>query len=117
MEHQVRLVKGLHGWKATTDIPLEAPRVLRIETSKLEVRGVAAGVSTTASVHKVDGHFITMDLFGDFRKTVARDSISKCTEKSVKTLHAKALVEADAYVAEAVAFYVAKDAAKVALPA
>lgn len=110
MEHQVRLVKGQRGWKATTDIPLEAPRVLRLETSKHEVHGVAAGVSTSAAVHKVDGHFITIDLFGDFHKTVARDSISKCTEKSVKTLHAKALAELAAIQAEAVAFYAAKDA-------
>jgi hypothetical protein len=111
MTHQVRLEKSKHrGWQATTDIPLEAPRVLRLNTSKREQHGRAAGVSTYASVHKVDGPFITMDLFGDFSKTVALDASARSTEKTVTLVHAQALGQLDAILAEVKAYYAAKDA-------
>jgi hypothetical protein len=110
MQHQVRLEKfPTRGWQANTDIPLEGTRVLRLHTSKHQVRGVAAGVSTQASVHKVEGQFITHELFGDYSKTVALDSISKCTEKSVKALHAEALGRLDDILAEVKAYYAAKE--------
>jgi hypothetical protein len=111
MTHQVKLEKfPTRGWQANTDIPLEGTRVLRLHTSKHLVRGVAAGVSTQASVHKVEGQFITHELFGDYSQTVARDAISKCTEKSVTALHTKALAGLDAILAEVKAYYAAKDA-------
>lgn len=110
MSHSVKIVKGIHGWKATTDVPMEGTRLLRIETSRHEVRGRAAGVSARASVFKVDGHFLSCDLFGDYSKNVVVDTTVRCTEKSITLVHAAALAQLDAVLADVKAFYVVKDA-------
>lgn len=110
MEHQVRLVKGSSGWQATTDVKLEGTRVLRLDTSKHEVRGRAAGVSTHASVHKVDGQSMTHELFGDYSKTVAVKASARSTEKAVAATHAGTLAQLDTILAEIKAYYAAKDA-------
>lgn len=106
--------KGRDGWNAKTDIELEpigpmepdAKRILRIETSKAR-----AGISTCASVWKLDGRgSMSTILYGDFRKTIAVES-SRCTEKSVKTLHENALASKADLLAQVNAYYGAKNAA------
>lgn len=110
MNHSVKIVKGIHGWKATTDVPMEGSRLLRIETSRHEVRGRAAGVSTRASMFKVDGHFLSCDLFGDYSKNVVVDTTVRCTEKSITLVHAASLAQLDAVLADVKVFYAAKQA-------
>jgi hypothetical protein len=111
MEHQVRLEKSKHrGWQATTDVALEGTRVLRFNTSKRESNGRAAGVSAFASVHKVERGFMSFELFGDYSKTVALDANARSTEKTVALVHAQALGQLDAILAEVKAYYAAKDA-------
>lgn len=106
--------KGRDGWAAQTDIELEpmgpmepdAKRILRIETSKAR-----AGISTYASVWKLDGRgSMSTILYGDFRKTVAVAS-NRCTEKSVKTLHETALASKADLLAQVNAYYGVKNAA------
>ena len=110
MKHDVKVVKGIHGWKATTDVQLEGTRLLRVETSRHEIRGRAAGVSTRASVFKVDGNFLSCDLFGDYSKNVVVDTTVRCTEKSITLVHAASMAQLDAVLADVKSFYVAKDA-------
>ncbi len=106
--------KGRDGWNAQTDIELEplgpmepdAKRILRIQTSKAR-----CGISTRASVWKLDGRgTMSTVLFGDFSKTVAVES-SRCTEKSVKTLHDTALASKVDLLAQVKAYYGVKNAA------
>ncbi len=106
--------KGRDGWNAQTDIELEplgpmeqdAKRILRIQTSKAR-----CGISTSASVWKLDGRgTMTTVLFGDFRKTIAVES-SRCTEKSVRTLHDTALASKTDLLAQVNAYYGVKHAA------
>uniref|UniRef100_A0A6M3K3D0 Uncharacterized protein n=1 Tax=viral metagenome TaxID=1070528 RepID=A0A6M3K3D0_9ZZZZ len=96
-------VAAIHGNRG------EGTRMLQIHTYKRS-RG---GIHTFASCAIHAAGMMTMDLFGDYSKTVATLDGVKCTEKSIKTLHTKVMAEqADAILAEARAFYAAKDAAK-----
>lgn len=85
-----------------------ATRVLTISTWKSS-RG---GIQTVANcaLH-ADGMTMT-DIFGDYRKTVAKLD-NRCTEKSVRQLHTAVMEQqGDALLIEARAFYEAKDATR-----
>ncbi len=105
--------KGRDGWAAQTDIELQlkpmeqdAKRILRIQTSKAR-----CGISTSASVWKLDGRgMMSTVLYGDFRKTIAV-AASRCTEKSVRTLHDTALASKADLLAQVNAHYGVTNAA------
>jgi len=117
-QHQVHITKFPRtGWKALTKIELcqVAPgseplhreggmRVLRIETSK----GTKGGIYTSALVCLERDGMTTWAIGSDFHKRIAA-SPSRCTERSVSDLHSESLKQADAIVAEARAYYEAKD--------
>lgn len=103
------------GWKARSVISMgaaldhsdnECERCLTISTYK----GSRGGIYSHAGVALHRDGIMTTDLFGDFRKTLIPTDGTKCTEKNVKAMHERALLQADAVLAEAVAFYVVKDA-------
>lgn len=106
-----------NGWNALTIIELgacksrwngdeEGTRQLRISTGKAS----RSGIYTSATCAFSRQGATTFAIGGDFSKTVARNSEVKCTEKSVRAQHATVLVEIDALVAEATAFYAPKEA-------
>lgn len=102
------LYKGRSGWYAETDYVLnpDTPRgaqVLRIYTGKSS-NGV---LYTSASVHFVRDGMVTFVVFGDFRKTIQTER-ERCTEKTVRAQHQRALDVVDAIKAEALAFYAKK---------
>lgn len=115
---QTLIQKSRNGWQAESIITLgeakdthgePAKRKLTIHTWKRS-RG---GIYTNASCSIHGNGFTQHALFADYSKTVAELAGVKCTEKSVKTLHATVMAQqADAILAEARAFYEAKDAAK-----
>jgi hypothetical protein len=113
--HEMKLTKGRDGWSAETKIALgitkrddfgkgELPLYLVISTWKSS----SFGLYSSASVHAESSGSVMMDVFGDFSKTIARDKNARCTEKTVRAMHQRALAGADALVAEALAFYAKK---------
>lgn len=92
---EVRTVEGL-------DIPGRT-FALTLTTSK-SGRG---GISAIASVAEHKDGFITMDLFGDYRATLAT-SPSRATEKALIGLHEKALDTFAEHIAKATAHTLAK---------
>lgn len=119
MEQQVttNVGKTLHGdWEAETTIELGNSRVLQIRTSKHTVRGRAAGVSTRATGHKREGHFLSHRFAmggpgGDFSRNLLVDPGKRGTEKAVREVHARALQELDKVLEEVRAYYQAEDEA------
>lgn len=100
-----RIGKGREGWEAKTTIGLGvANRILQISTHK-----GSRGLVTCSSVMKSENGILTFEMFGDFSKRVPYNGV-RCTEKTVRELHAQALSVSDLTMAEAAAFYVAKDA-------
>lgn len=111
--------KGRDGWDAKTKITLglcpsfdlasngktDSERVLTIHTFKGS-RGLGTYASVSTS-HK-DG-FTTMILGSDFYERIATSS-ERCTEASVKRLHATALQDLGNIVMRARSFYERKDA-------
>ena len=106
--------KGGDGWRAETRVDLgpvtnhrgEGMRVLTINTWKHSNGGIYT--SASAAVH-LDG-MTSFEIFGDFHKTLIPRDGTKCTEKAVRQWHERALLQVDGVVAEAKAFYAAKDA-------
>ena len=110
--------KGRDGWKGEDTIDMGTQvtdyagrvqnRVLHITTHK-SYRG---GLVSAASCMLEGNGFTTFAIGGDYSKTVAKLD-NRCTENSVRQLHAAVMEQqADALLAEARAFYEAKDAAK-----
>lgn len=79
-------------------------RSLRISTSKRSRGGIST--SATAVVLCPDGTMSWLP-FEDFNKHLIAEKV-RCTEKSVREQHAKALEQAEAILAEAKAFYAGK---------
>jgi hypothetical protein len=113
------------GWKAVTEIPLtqyatvtekcygDVPgrtftRVLRISTFKAS----NGQLISSANVHETGNGMLRMSLGGDFSKRLVTSGV-RCTEQAVRAQHENALAVAPAVLAEAHAFYAAKDAEKV----
>lgn len=102
-----------NGWKATTNYPMgetkdhfgrQADRLLHFSTYK-DSRG---GLTSNAMVCLSRDGMISFAIGGDFSKSILRTS-ARCTEKSIREQHAQALMQAEAILAEAHAFYDAKD--------
>jgi hypothetical protein len=105
-----------YGWRATTYFPMgpardhfdrPAERMLHISTSKNIYGGLSA--IATVALHR-DGA-MSYAIGGDFHQLIVQNG-DRCTEKAVRTLHAQALAQADALLAQARAFYNALEAAK-----
>jgi len=109
--------KGKGGHRACTAFPLgdaldtmgrPGTRVLDITTYKF-----SGGLGTFASCHIEAGGMISFFIGGDFHKRAAQLNGARCTEKSVRELHTAVIdQQSSAILAEARAFYEAKDAAK-----
>jgi hypothetical protein len=104
--------------KSTAELTIDGKRAqLSIETSKTNYP--KGDITTTATIGWIsaDGRGVTHALglgrgfAGDFYVTVERTT-ARATEKAISTLHNKALDRYDDIVAQALAYYVAKAAAK-----
>lgn len=102
---QATMRKGREGWEAETEIPLIGRRVLKVHTRKTS-RGLRC--SASAVELSADGLSYTWVMFGDFGEKLADNPTARCTEKTVKEMHAAALVDIEAVKARALAFYAAK---------
>lgn len=92
------------GWEAKSRIPLIEPLQLDIDTHK----SVNGGVTTIASVVKVEDGVTSFARYGDFRETVERDKTARCTEKTVRVQHEAALANLPEILERVYAFYEAK---------
>lgn len=102
------LRKGRDGWTAESSIPLEAPYELHISTMKRS-RGGISSIATRVK-RSDDGMGISFTMFHDYSKTQAEDRAARCTEKTIREMHAGVLARADAIKADVAAFYAAKGA-------
>mgnify|MGYP001558622490 FL=1 len=112
-----KVYKARDGWNAKDTIDMATTMWLGITgTRQLEIRTYKnsnGGIHTFASCHFNAAGMTTFDIYGDYRKRVAALPDVRCTEKSVKTLHATVMAQqADAILIEARDFYAKKDAAK-----
>jgi len=107
--------KTRDGWTAKDTITIgpakgsmgrEGERVLQVSTYKARRGGLVT--QATCAVRTADG-CISFELFGDFSEPIA-SSPDRCTERTVRSLHASAMTGIDAVLAKARAFYEAKDA-------
>ena len=96
------ICKGAYGWQAETHIPLEGGRHLSITTSK-----AGGNLRARAQAYRIENGFRTFLIFSDFSKSVAQ-SDTRCTEKTVASLHRQALARLDEIKADVAAFYAAK---------
>ncbi len=103
--------KDRDGWGANSKIKLDdhglPGRILEVSTYKWS----GGGVWTHAQCSKIEGGFKTFVIYGDFTKTIQRNTKARCTQKTVETMHEVALADIEALLAECVAFYVKKEAA------
>lgn len=109
MNYEVITQKGYDGWEAKSEALLgetpEGLRILKLRTSK--TRG---GLDTTASVciRQDRGNYAseTFVIFQDFYKRgIAPTACKRVTEKAVLEVHNRALLEMEALIKEATAFY------------
>lgn len=114
----MNLRKGRDGWEATTELDMpdvvafggreggrEGKTVLQIQTGK----GQRQHIRTRAAVIWRGDGFMTHAFglgsgTGDYSSTVVQ-RMTRCTEKTVKELHDEALLQTDAILAQARAFY------------
>jgi hypothetical protein len=107
-----------NGWNAETLIPMGqtvAPspgmtggeRTLCISTAKAQ-RG---GIYSYATVYIIAPGSRMTEVFGDYRKHFNQTEAKMVNEKRIREAHAVALSQADAIMAEALAFYAKKEAA------
>ncbi len=93
----------------------EGTRKLELVTTKVR-GGIAA--SANVFIYKDQGTGFaskTTELFGDFYKRgIAQTPCNRVTEKAVKEVHSRALLEMDAVIAEAKVFYESRAAEKAA---
>lgn len=77
--------KTQRGWEAITDCPVPSTDnlTLRISTYK-HLRG---GLITTATVHRLDGAFLSHVVYSDFHMTRLLDPRKRCTEGAVEEQH------------------------------
>lgn len=110
MTYETKTSKGFDGWRAESIVTLgetsEGTRKLELVTYKVR-GGIAAHASVFIWKDGGDGFSCKMtEIFGDFRKTgIAATPCKRVTENAVKEVHARALLEMDALIEEAKAFY------------
>lgn len=109
MNYVMQVKRGRDGLEAETRVPLGFDRrELRITTGKGS-RGVYTGCQVVQVA--ADGLGFSFLMYGDFGKVLNQDKAARATEKTIRTMHASALVGVDAVVADVMAFYGQKVAA------
>ena len=87
------------GWQCKTEFPLP-PYTMRLSTHK-----TSRGLSTRASVFKVDGNFEVHRMFTDYSEEVMRTHPARVTERLVDEQHAIACSKVIEYINHAVEHY------------
>lgn len=95
--------KGIYGWTADTQIPLDNGRELRFTTMKRS-NGM---VTTTVQCGKIEDKFFTYVMFQDFNARLISD-VARATEKAVTQQHQNALAMLDDVKQACSKFYAAK---------
>ena len=113
MTYETITQKGYQGWEAQSEAVLEetskGTRILKLRTSKIQ-----GGLSAFASVCVRSGNGTfrteTTRIFEDFVKSnIAPTRVKRVTERAVSEVHQLALLQMDNIIAEAKAFYEAKE--------
>ena len=114
--YKTECAKGRDGWEATSEAQIgqttEGPRILKLRTSKTR-GGVAASASVCIRSYCEATGFTseTYNIFGGYSKSgIAMAKGRRGTEKAIREVHAQALLEMETLIAEATAFYEARDA-------
>ena len=103
-----------NGWEGQTriDMGLDGfgqPRMLMMTTGKPHRRqDKGIGATTTATLYKVDGAFISVAMFHDFYDTVHVGKPGKCTEREVRECHAGAMAVIEGIIGQVVGHYAGK---------
>jgi len=85
------IFKGRDGWQAETIIPFEGERGEQGYRLKISTYKGTRSVPTYAGTERLDGAFVTTRIFRDFRGVVFKGVGLRCTEKTVREQHEKAL--------------------------
>jgi len=101
--------KGHFGWKATSEVTLaettDGSRVLKLSTTKSRT-AISAMASVCIRQDRGGYHTETHALFEDYAKTgIALTPCTRATEKAVRDVHVRALLQMDTLIAEATAHY------------
>lgn len=96
----MEITKGYDGWQATSTVPLDAERHLKISTSK----SARAGLVTMATAVKLTDTGYTFVMFEDFSNRVGQAD-ARCTEKTVALAHAAVMAKVEEIKADALAYY------------
>ena len=96
----MEITKGRDGWQATSTVPLEGKRHLKIRTGKSD----RAGLVTMASAFVLTDTGYTFVMFEDFSKRVGQAD-ARCTEKTVALAHAAVMAKVEEIKADALAYY------------
>ena len=104
MSYQVSISRDMRGaLNAETCIPLgQNRRELRISTRKTSRGMVCSAMAVQVSE---DGRSYMFAPFSDFGRTLAHDRAARCTEKTVRAMHAAGLAQADDLIRAASAHY------------
>lgn len=99
MTYETTISRSRNGVEAKTVIPFGyGGRELHINTSK---RGYGGLSSTAHAWTRTTDNTLTCVLFQDFNTTLEKDPKARCTEKTIRTMHAKALEGIDDVLAAA----------------
>lgn len=106
-----KIWKGREGFEAETVFTLDAAahRILIVTTCKIQ----GGMVSRFCVMVDKGDHFRTWDMFGDYSQRLQYNG-SRCTEKTVRELHALALGVVDQHLTQAAAHYAKKASADLA---
>jgi len=113
-DYKTKVRKGRDGWEANSEAEIgqtaDGARILKLSTSKTR-GGIAAFASVCIRKDCATGFVSeTHALFADFtRSGIAMAPGRRATEKAIRDVHATALLEMDALIDEATAFYAAKE--------
>ena len=115
-DYETQCVKAREGWEARSEAVIgqtaEGPRILKLRTYKTTGGVAASAMVCTRKKCDVSGLVSeTYDIFGGYSKScIAMAKGRRATEKAIREVHAHALQEMATFIAEAKAFYEAKDA-------
>ena len=115
-DYKTECAKSRDGWEARSEAEIgqtdEGPRILKLRTSKTR-GGIAASASVCIRKKCSASGFVseTYNIFGGFSKSgIAMAKGRRGTEKAIREVHAKALMEMETLITEAKAFYDAEEA-------
>ncbi len=102
MSYQVHIARNMRGdLFAETNIEFGAGRLLRISTHKSSRGMVCSAIAGQATA----GNCFMYAPFSDFSRTLAADRAARCTEKTVRTMHAAGLAQVAELLQAAAAHY------------